>query len=121
LVDVKGVRTDPEASFLTKTVVDRWEQQNPTRRRDLARFDLRERGKAAVLKALTRALNDAGVLLLLGTDAAAPGMYPGKSAHTELQELVDAGLTPYEALVTGTRVAGDVIGKQTRSARRSEL
>lgn len=115
LDDINGVRADRDARFLTQAVSDMWEQQNPTRRRDLPRFDLRERGKASVLKTLTRALNEAGVPLLLGTDAAAPGMYPGKSAHTELQALVDAGLTPYEALATGTRNAGSIIGKHVRS------
>lgn len=44
--------------------------------------------------------------MLLGTDASAPGMFPGKSAHVELQELVAAGLTPFEALTAGTANAG---------------
>ncbi|MGH7508511.1 MAG: amidohydrolase family protein [Gemmatimonadales bacterium] len=112
LDDINRLMKDPEARFLTPAVRDMWAQQNPTQRRDLPRFDLRERGKAAVLKTVTRALNEAGVPLLLGTDAAAPGMYPGKSAHTELEELVDAGLTPYEALASATRNAGGIIGKE---------
>jgi imidazolonepropionase-like amidohydrolase len=115
LDDINGVRADREAHFLTQAVSEMWEQQNPTRRRDLPRFDLREHGKAAVLRTLTGALSEAGVPLLLGTDASAPGMYPGKSAHTELQALVDAGLTPYEALATGTRSAGSIIGRHVRS------
>lgn len=111
LDDIDAVMNDPEARFLPPTVREMWEEQNPTQRRDLPRFDLRERGKAAVVKTLTRALNEAGVPLLLGTDASAPGMYPGKSAHIELEELVDAGLTPYEALATATSNAGRIVGK----------
>ena len=46
--------------------------------------------------------NKAGVLLLLGSDAPQVFNVPGFSLHHELQYLVDAGLTPYEALRTGT-------------------
>jgi imidazolonepropionase-like amidohydrolase len=54
---------------------------------------------------VTKALQDAGAGLLLGTDASGSplGLPPGVSVHNELQALVDAGLTPYQALVAGTR------------------
>jgi imidazolonepropionase-like amidohydrolase len=97
---------DPEAQYLSPAVFDMWRQQNPTIRPDLPRFDLRERGKRVVVQRLTRALHEAGVPLLLGTDASAPGMFPGKSAWIELSELVNAGLTPFEALRTATSGAG---------------
>ena len=90
-------------------VFNMWRGQNPTTRGDLPRFDLRERGKQNVVRRLTRSLQNAGVSLLLGTDASAPGMYPGQSAQIELQELVAAGLTPYQAMATGTRNAGQFL------------
>ncbi len=43
-----------------------------------------------------------GVSLLLGSDAPQVFNVPGFSIHNELKYLVDAGLTPYEALRTGT-------------------
>jgi len=43
-----------------------------------------------------------GVGLLLGSDAPQVFNVPGFSTHQELEYLVDAGLTPYEALQTGT-------------------
>ncbi len=43
-----------------------------------------------------------GVGLLLGSDAPQIFNVPGFSTHHELKYLVDAGLTPYEALRTGT-------------------
>lgn len=46
--------------------------------------------------------NKAGVGLLLGSDAPQVFDVPGFSLYHELQYLVDAGLTPYEALKTGT-------------------
>jgi imidazolonepropionase-like amidohydrolase len=52
---------------------------------------------------LIKALHDGGAGLLLGSDA--PQIYnvPGFSIHRELELLVKAGLTPYQALETGTR------------------
>ncbi len=50
-----------------------------------------------------KALHDAGVPFALGSDAPQFWNVPGFSAHRELRSLVDAGLTPYQALRTGTR------------------
>jgi amidohydrolase family protein len=52
---------------------------------------------------LIKALHDAGAGLVLGSDAPQVMNVPGFSAHRELQTYVAAGLTPYEALATGTR------------------
>lgn len=49
-----------------------------------------------------KALQDEGVLLLLGSDAPQLWDVPGFSIHRELGYYVDAGLTPYQALATGT-------------------
>lgn len=51
---------------------------------------------------LIKALYDAGVPFLLGADAPQLWNVPGFSAHRELSSLVAAGLTPYQALRTGT-------------------
>lgn len=114
LDDIERVWSDPEARFLHPTVRNMWQQQNPTMRRDLARFDLRERGKQVIVRRLTLALNEAGVPLFMGTDASAPGMFPGKSAHVELTELVAAGLSAYQALATGTRNPGRFLSERVR-------
>lgn len=59
---------------------------------------------------LTKALNDAGVMLVLGTDSGVTGLVSGFSTHEELSLLVKAGLSPYQALLTGTRNAALVSG-----------
>ncbi len=48
---------------------------------------------------------DAGVLLVAGTDTPAPGLFFGEGLHRELELLVDAGLTPLQAIGTATRNA----------------
>jgi len=57
-------------------------------------------------------LRAAGVTLLVGSDACNPGQFPGAGLHLELAKLVEAGLTPGEALRAATWanarfVAGD--------------
>lgn len=116
LDDLDSVLADSEARYLHPDVRAMWEAENPTRRADRERFERRERAKYAFIRSLTKALSDAEVPLLLGTDASAPGMYPGASAHLELSELVAAGLTPYEALEAGTRNAGAFIAEHVEGA-----
>ena len=47
-------------------------------------------------------LNKSGVPLMAGTDATNPIQIPGLSMHDELEVLVNAGLSPYQALVAAT-------------------
>lgn len=114
--NLDAVLSDPQARHLHPSVLAMWRQQNPARRPDLTRFSLRERGKYAFLKALIPALQSGGVLLLLGTDSSAPGMFPGKSAQLELRQLVEAGLKPHQALAAGTINAGQFIKEHVRGA-----
>lgn len=58
----------------------------------------------------TKMLHDAGVPLVAGTDAGIFVNIPGSALTRELELLVEAGLTPYEALQTATVNAGDVLG-----------
>ncbi len=55
-----------------------------------------------VRRQIVKALHDAGAGLLLGTDAGANTVVAGFSIHEELVAMVEAGLTPYQALATGT-------------------
>lgn len=92
----------PELRYIPAVTRTQWVNSKNNWNRDspppeqLARYiDLRRR--------LIKALHDAGAGLLLGSDAPQVWNVPGFSAHRELQALVAAGLTPYEALATGTR------------------
>jgi imidazolonepropionase-like amidohydrolase len=51
---------------------------------------------------LVGTMHKAGVNILAGTDDGNPFCFPGFSLHDELAMLVDAGLTPLEALQTAT-------------------
>ena len=51
---------------------------------------------------LVAEMQEAGVRILAGTDSPAPFVFPGSSIHDELQVLVEAGLTPLQALQSAT-------------------
>ncbi|MEV6345171.1 amidohydrolase family protein [Actinoplanes sp. NPDC051851] len=71
-------------------------------------YDRYPQGRLADVLASVKALHDAGVDLLVGTDAAPfplpfmAGVAHGASVHHELRYLVRAGLTPAEALRAAT-------------------
>ncbi|WP_206609784.1 amidohydrolase family protein [Paracnuella aquatica] len=66
----------------------------------------------ALRNELIKACQDAGVPLLLGSDAPQVFNVPGFSTHHELRYLVDAGLTRYQALYSGTVAVGKFYGKR---------
>jgi imidazolonepropionase-like amidohydrolase len=76
-------------------------------------------GRLEDVLATVRALRDAGVRLLTGTDASVPlpflgGLAHGASVHHELQYLVRSGLTPEEALTAATATPAQCFGLDDR-------
>ena len=121
LDDVDAVFRDPRFNRLAPDVQQMWREQNPTRRSNLGAFTARERVKRDAVAALTRKLQAAGVLLLAGTDASAPGLYPGASLHLEIEELAASGLTPFQALAAATRNAGRFFAAHPPGSGRADL
>ncbi|UCE50896.1 MAG: amidohydrolase family protein [Desulfobacterales bacterium] len=77
--------------------------------KDLAPF------KYGLDKTLLGELHQAGVPIVLGTDAGSGvmGIVPGFSLHDELRILVEIGMTPYDAIATGTVNASKVVAAMT--------
>ena len=69
------------------------------------------------LMKLVAGLHRRGVILLAGTDAPNPTTVPGESLHQELAILVDAGLTPAEALKSATVAPADHFAPGARGGR----
>lgn len=61
--------------------------------------------------ALVGDMSRAGVGLLAGTDALNPFCFPGFSLHDELELLVQAGLSPMQALQAATRNPAEYLGE----------
>jgi imidazolonepropionase-like amidohydrolase len=100
----------PEMRFVSAATVQRWLDEKEAR--------LSERGLSAEVAALAIDLrrrlilemHKAGAGLLLGSDAPQTFNVPGFSTHRELGALVAAGLTPFEALHTGTVAVATFLG-----------
>ncbi len=63
-------------------------------------------------KANYKRMVDAGIPFAAGTDAGPPGRFPGYFDHWELQLMVDAGLTPAQAIDAATRRAAMFLGAE---------
>ena len=63
------------------------------------------------LKNTVKKLYDAGVNIAAGTDSGTPGITIGKGLHKELELMVEAGISPMEAIMTGTKKAAENLGK----------
>jgi imidazolonepropionase-like amidohydrolase len=79
-----------------------------------------------VSRAIVATWRRAGVPMMAGTDAPMPEVYPGFSLLDELERLVDAGLTPREALRTATLAPARFLGLEATSGtvapgRRADL
>jgi imidazolonepropionase-like amidohydrolase len=61
-----------------------------------------------------KAASAAGVLILAGTDGPLPPTEPGRSLHRELELLVEAGLTPLQALAAATSAPARAFGLTDR-------
>ncbi len=109
-----AIRTDPRRAYASPWLLGWWRMQVDERIPDTA-------SKAPVVEAYSsslsdvRAMRDAGVRLLAGTDAGSVLVYPGFSLHEELRLLVeDAGLTPREALLSATLRPAQFAGLEAR-------
>jgi imidazolonepropionase-like amidohydrolase len=56
-----------------------------------------------------KALADGGVKYGIGTDTGVPGRFQGYFEHMELEQMVQAGLTPMQVLVAATRSGAEFL------------
>jgi imidazolonepropionase-like amidohydrolase len=105
----------PEFKYWVPQQVEAWRTnknnlvaQPPASREDRQAF-------IALRRRFIKSLYDAGVPFLLGSDAPQLWNVPGFSAHRELGALVAAGLTPYQALKTGTTDVAKFMGEEGKT------
>ena len=102
-VTVEALQRRPEMRYVAPATVSKWADEKSSLLEDAGASAESARRTMTVRRKLIKALHAGKAGLLLGSDA--PQIYnvPGFSVHRELQSLVAAGLTPYQALETGTR------------------
>jgi imidazolonepropionase-like amidohydrolase len=100
--DPRMMADRPEMKYVSAGTVETWKQtktqflQEPLYKPATAARAIELRRK------LILALHESGAGLLLGSDAPQIFNVPGFSIHRELKMLVEAGLSPFEALQSGT-------------------
>ena len=103
----------PEMRYASRQELDQW---SDVKQKNDAAFPAAERARFLVLRRrLIKALHDGGAGLLLGSDAPQVWNVPGFSVHRELASYVAAGLTPFQALSTGTRSVAAHLGTMERA------
>jgi hypothetical protein len=102
---------DPRLKYVPMDRRDYWKSLSASRPKleTAAQLDAARVGEKSIFK-IVRDLHDARVPLLAGTDTPNPFVIPGFSLHDELAHLVEAGLTPMEALQAATRSAAQFFG-----------
>jgi imidazolonepropionase-like amidohydrolase len=101
----------PEMKYMPADTVERWRRA----KRDVlddANYHPDTAARAVALRQqLILELHRNGAGLLLGSDSPQIFNVPGFAIHHELEYLVDAGLTPFEALQTGTVNPAEFFGR----------
>jgi imidazolonepropionase-like amidohydrolase len=102
----------PEMRYVPAAAVAQWTEAKNTMLQETGSTEASARRMIEVRRRLIKALHDAGAGLLLGSDAPQVWNVPGFSTHRELESLVAAGLTPWQALETGTRNVARYFGTE---------
>jgi imidazolonepropionase-like amidohydrolase len=100
----------PEMKYASPIDLASWDPSKDFRMKTMTASDFEQVRKGDRLRQkLAKALHHAGAHILLGTDTPNPFVVQGFSIHEELQNLVQAGLTPYEAIRAGTSSAAQFL------------
>ncbi len=100
----------PEMRYMPQDILDGWvNAKHNFQARDYFQPEA-ARELVELRHELLRELHEAGAPIALGSDAPQFFNVPGFSIHHEMRMMVDAGLSPYEVLVTGTRKPAEYFG-----------
>ncbi len=105
--------SQPEMRYMSAETVSQWQRSKEQVQRERG-FDPDVAARAIeIRRKLILALQEAGAMLLLGSDAPQTFNVPGFSLHRELGFMVASGLTPFEALQAGTTAPASFFGLNT--------
>ncbi len=111
--DSAALSRRPELRYMPPATLAAW--YGTIRPGGRLRTDDERRGWIEKRGKILRALSDAGVPILLGTDAPQLFSVPGFSIHREMASMVAAGMTPWQVLQSGTRNIAVHLGKLAES------
>jgi imidazolonepropionase-like amidohydrolase len=110
--DARAMEKYSEMRYWPASGVKGWSRRQTGRARaasqDPERADLWANNRMRVLEALA----DGGAGVLMGTESPQIFSVPGFSLHREMEAMAEAGMTPYQILVSGTKAVGEYFGRQ---------
>lgn len=112
-ISIKELRNRLEMRYVPEATVQRWIDAKTAA---IGTMDFNPEVAALAIELRRRLileLQRAGAGLLLGSDSPQVFNVPGFATHRELDVLVAAGLTPYEALYSGTAAVAEFLGSNT--------
>lgn len=104
----------PDVEYTPAQALNQWTLHRRNQLQQPVPAEVRER-YLAVRDMMVRRFQALGVPLLAGSDGPQLFMVPGFGVHRELEAMVRAGLTPYEALLSATRTPAAYLGKANQS------
>jgi imidazolonepropionase-like amidohydrolase len=105
-----AAKSDDRRKYVAPVVKEHWEKNNPVPK-NVSEQDMSDRRQALQkMVEVVRSMHTAGVQMLAGTDPPTRDVFPGFSLHDELGLLVNAGLTPLEAIQAATLNAAKCLG-----------
>jgi len=107
---VEQLAARPDMRYVSAAMVQQWTTATGSMRNAAGMTPEMRRQFIALRRRILKGLHDAGVGIVLGSDAPQLWNAPGFSATRELGTYVAAGLTPWQALATGTRNVAAFLG-----------
>jgi len=104
---------DPDIRYMKPETIRQWTDSKKTLLENPKYDTAKINNFIRLRRNIIRQCHDAGVVLLLGCDAPQVFNVPGISTHDELLYITRAGISPYEALKTGTVNVAEYLGTQT--------
>ena len=112
-VPADELRSRPDMQYMPATTVDGWKSAKERQQQERGFSPEIAAQAIRIRRALIIALHEAAAGLLLGSDAPQVFNVPGFSLHRELELMVAAGLTPFQALQAGTANVARFLGLKT--------
>ena len=114
-LDDPAITSDARLKYMPASIRTQWDPKNDFRLQSRTPEDVAiAKQTYAKNKEVTGILAKAGVGTLAGTDVINPYCFPGFSLHDELVLLVEAGLTPMQALQAATLNVAKMMGREAQ-------
>lgn len=112
---VEELAARPDMRYVQPAMLENWKTMTTSSRASPGASPESRQAFIALRRRLLKALHDGGVGIVLGSDSPQLWNAPGFSAVRELQSYVASGLTPWQALATGTRNVAAFLGNSAEA------